>query len=126
MIVYQNKKRGFLDDAFTKDIEDVILTAFKSRTGHTVARSEIRSWKESLMSVAKVLNDDDIPSDCGVAIEYGIPQTSKRIDFILSGANDAQVEQLVIIELKQWESARKTDRDGVVCTRFAHGEKEAS
>jgi DUF2075 family protein len=126
VIVYQNTKSSFLDDAFTKDIEDVILTAFKSRTGRTVARSEIRSWKESLMFVAKVLNDDDIPSDCGVAIEYGIPQTSKRIDFILSGANDAQVEQLVIIELKQWESARKTDRDGVVCTRFAHGEKEAS
>ena len=126
MIVYQNSKNGFLDDAFTKDIEDVILAAFKSRTGRTVARSEIRSWKESLISVAKALNDDDIPSDCGVAIEYGIPQTSKRIDFILTGANDAQVEQLVIIELKQWESARKTDRDGIVCTRFAHGEKEAS
>ncbi len=126
MIVYQNSKNGFLDDAFTKDIEDVILAAFKSRTGRTVARSEIRSWKESLISVAKALNDDDIPSDCGVAIEYGIPQTSKRIDFILSGANDAQVEQLVIIELKQWESARKTERDGVVCTRFAHGEKETS
>jgi len=82
--------------------------------GRTVARSEIRSWKESLICVAKALNDEDIPNDCGVAIEYGIPQTSKRIDFILSGANSAQVEQLVIIELKQWETARKTDRDGLV------------
>jgi hypothetical protein len=126
VIVYQNNKRGFLDDAFTKDIEDVILDAFKSRMGRTVARSEIRSWKESLICVAKALNDEDIPNDCGVAIEYGIPQTSKRIDFILSGANGAQVEQLVIIELKQWESARKTDRDGLVSTRFSHGEKEAS
>ncbi len=126
MIVYQNSKSGFLNDAFTKDIEDVILDAFKSRTGRTVARSEIRSWKGSLISVATALNDDDIPSDCGVAIEYGIPQSSKRIDFILSGANDAQIEQLVIIELKQWESARKSDRDGVVCTRFEHGEKAVS
>ena len=126
MIVYQNNKSGFLKDAFTKDIEDVILGAFKSRTGRSVARSEVRSWKESLMAVAKVLNDEVIPGDCGVAIEYGIPQTSKRIDFILSGANAAQVEQLVIIELKQWESARKTDRDGIVNTRFAHGEKETS
>ena len=126
MIVYQNHKSGFLNDAFTKDIEDVILAAFKSRTGRTVARSEIRSWKESLMSVAKVLNDDSIPSDCGVAIEYVIPQTSKRIDFILSGANDAHVEQLVIIELKQWENARRTNRDGVVSTRFAHGEQETN
>jgi uncharacterized protein len=126
VIVYQNNKRGFLNDAFTKDIEDVILDAFKSRMGRTVARSEIRSWKESLICVAKALNDEDIPNDCGVAIEYGIPQTSKRIDFILSGANNAQVEQLVIIELKQWESARKTDRDGLVSTRFSHGEKEVS
>jgi len=126
VIVYQNNKTGFLKDAFTKDIEDVILSAFRSRTGRSVARSEVRSWKESLMAVAKVLNDEAIPDDCGVAIEYGIPQTSKRIDFILSGADAAQVEQLVIIELKQWDTARKTDRDGVVSTRFAHGEKETS
>ena len=126
MIVYQNSKGSFLKDAFTKDIEDVILAAFKSRTGRSVARSEVRSWKESLLAVAKVLNDDEIPNDCGVAIEYGIPQTSKRIDFILSGASDAQTDQLVIIELKQWESARKTDRDGIVSTRYAHGEKETS
>lgn len=126
MIVYQNNKSSFLKDAFTRDIEDVILIAFKSRTGRSVARSEVRSWKESLMAVAKVLNDEAIPGDCGVAIEYGIPQTSKRIDFILSGANAAQVEQLLIIELKQWETARKTDRDGVVSTRYAHGEKETS
>jgi uncharacterized protein len=78
------------------------------------------------LAVAKVLNDDGIPADCGVAIEYGIPQTSKRIDFILSGANTEQVEQLIIVELKQWESARKTDRDGIVSTRFAYGEAEVS
>jgi hypothetical protein len=78
------------------------------------------------LAVAKVLNDDEIPNDCGVAIEYGIPQTSKRIDFLLSGASDSQADQLVIIELKQWESSRKTDRDGIVRTRYAHGEKETS
>lgn len=126
MIVYQNTKGSFLEDTFTKDIEDVILAAFKTRTGRSVARSEIRSWKESLLAVAKVLNDDQIPNDCGVAIEYGIPQTSKRIDFILSGADASKTEQLVIIELKQWETARKTDRDGIVSTRYAHGEKETS
>jgi uncharacterized protein len=126
VIVYQNNKSSFLNDAFTRDIEDVILIAFRSRTGRSVSRSEVRSWKESLMAVAKVLNDEAIPGDCGVAIEYGIPQTSKRIDFILSGANAAQVEQLVIIELKQWGTACKTDRDGVVSTRYAHGQKETS
>lgn len=100
-IVYQNNKSGFLSDAFTKDIEDVVLTAFKSRTGRVVARSKVRSWKESLLAVAKVLNDETIPGDCGVAMEFGIPQTSKRIDFILSGTGTQDDEQLIIIELKQ-------------------------
>ena len=126
MIVYKNDKRGFLEDAFTKDIEDVILQAFRARTGKTVAISEVLSWKESLVALAKVLNDEAIPGDCGVAIEYGIPQTAKRIDFILSGQDGQRAERLIIIELKQWQTARKTDRDAIVATRFSHGEREVS
>jgi tRNA(Met) C34 N-acetyltransferase TmcA len=76
--------------------------------------------------VAKVLHDEAIPGDCGVAIEYGIPQTSKRIDIIITGESGENVEQLIIIELKQWERARKTDRDGIVSTRFARGQAEVS
>lgn len=76
--------------------------------------------------MAKVLHDDAIPEDCGIAIEYGIPQTSKRIDVILTGESVERVGQLVIIELKQWQRARKTDRDGIVSTRFAQGEAEVS
>ena len=33
----------------------------------------------------KILVDTEIPDDCGVAIEFTIPTTSKRIDFILTG-----------------------------------------
>ena len=126
MIVYQNSKTGFLHDAFSTDIEDLVLRDFRARTGRTVARAEVRSWKESLLAVAKVLHDDDIPGDCGVAIEYGIPQTSKRVDVIITGESAEHIEQLVIIELKQWERARKTDRDGIVSTRFARGEADVS
>jgi DUF2075 family protein len=126
VIVYQNNKTGFLHDAFTRDIEDVILDAFRTRMGHSVARSEVRSWKESLLAVGKVLNDDAIPDDCGVAIEYGIPLTSKRIDFILAGIGPDDSDRLIIIELKQWESAEKTEQDGIVRTRFAKGPAEVS
>ena len=126
MIVYQNNKTGFLHDVFSRDIEDLVLGDFRARTGRAVARSEVRSWKESLVAVAKVLHDEAIPGDCGIAIEYGIPQTSKRIDIIITGESCERVEQLIIIELKQWEKARKTDRDGIVSTRFARGEAEVS
>lgn len=126
MIVYQESKAGFLRDAFTRDIEEVILAAFRQRTGRSVARSEVRSWKESLIAVAKVVNDPAVPDDTGVGIEYGIPQTSKRIDFILSGKGSDEQDQVVIVELKQWAAATKTDRDGIVRTRFAGGEADTS
>lgn len=126
MIVYQKKKADFLDDAFKRDIEDVILAEFTLRTGKRVASAEIRSWKESLLSVAKVLNDDDIPGDSGVAIEYNIPQTGKRIDFMLSGRNNENQDHLIIIELKQWSTVRKTDLDGIVSVRFSRGAAQVS
>jgi DUF2075 family protein/SOS-response transcriptional repressor LexA len=126
LIVYQRKKHEFLDDAFKQDIEAVILEAMAKRLGRRVGDAEVRSWRESLTSMAKVLNDDAIPAEAGVAIEYAIPQTSKRIDFILSGRDESGRDRLVIVELKQWESARRTERDGIVVTRFQHGEREVS
>ncbi len=126
MIVYQATKHGFLQDAFTRDIEDVILSQFRTRTGRTVAKMEILAWKNSLLAAAKVINDPAVPDDCGVGIEYGIPQTAKRIDLVLSGFHAGGGKQLVIVELKQWTQAKKTEKDGVVSTRFARGEAEVS
>ena len=75
MIVYQATKGEFLDDSFKRDIEVVITESFARRTGGSVSPNEMRAWKESLHQMAKVLNDQDIPHDSGVAIEYKIPQT---------------------------------------------------
>jgi DUF2075 family protein len=104
----------------------VILDAYRERWGRGVSRQEIRSWKESLLAIAKVLNHDSIPNDCGVAVEYGIPQTSKRIDVLLSGRDESGRDNLLIVELKQWETARITAMDAVVRTRFAHGEADTN
>jgi uncharacterized protein len=77
--------------------------------------------------MAKVLNDDAIPDECGVAVEYGIPQTSKRIDVLLSGRDDAGRHNLLIVELKQWEHAKEDDRwTASSVTRFAGGEADTS
>ena len=126
MIVYQSTKAEFLDNTFSRDIEKVILDAYRRRVGRGVSQSEVRSWKESLLAMAKVLNHDSIPSDCGVAIEYWIPQTSKRIDLLLTGNDGDDRDNLLIVELKQWEAAAKTNKDGIVRTRFAGGEADTS
>lgn len=126
MIVYQENKADFLRDAFSRDIEEVVLEAYRRRTGRSVSRGEVRSWKESLLALAKVINDDAIPIDCGVAIEYGIPQTAKRIDVLLSGLGSDGRDELLIIELKQWAQAERTRKDGVIRTRFEHGMADVS
>ncbi len=84
MIVYQATKTQFMHDAFKRDIDEVILESYVKRTGKRVGRAEIASWRESLLCMAKVLDDVDIPGDAGIAVEYGIPQTAKRVDYILA------------------------------------------
>ena len=89
MIIYQAQKSEFLHDVHHRDIEEVILEAFRARTGHKVSPEEIKAWANSLTFMGKVMVDDDIPADCGVAIEYTIPQTAKRVDFLITGKNAA-------------------------------------
>jgi DUF2075 family protein len=114
LIIYQGTKSGFLHDHDNHDIEDVIATAYLARTGKYVPHAEIRSWKESLGQMAKVLRDEDMPDDMGVGIEYGIPQTAKRVDFILSGRDADDQPRLIVVELKQWSSSKLSDKDGIV------------
>lgn len=114
MIIYQGTKSGFLHDTDNRDIEDVVSRAYLATTGKYVPDAEIRSWRESLGQMAKVLRDDAMPDNMGVGIEYGIPQTSKRIDFILSGRDPDNRPHLVVVELKQWSSSKLTDKDGIV------------
>ena len=53
-----------------------------------------------------VLNTPTIPDDSGIAIEYRLPYTSKRVDFIISGKNTDNSEHAMIVELKQWQEAK--------------------
>ena len=126
MIVYSASKSQFLDDVMSNDIGSIILETYKRVTGKSTGNSEITSWTNSLSFMERVLADETIPNDSGVAIEYHIPQSSKRIDFILSGLDHDMKESVILIELKQWQTAEITDKDAIVITRFKHGEKETA
>ena len=126
MIVYLAKKTEFIEDVFSNQIEDKILAAFKNRLRTSVGASEIQSWKNSMGYMHHILVDDAIPNDAGVAIEFNIPQTSKRIDFILTGTDGAHQKTAVIIELKQWTKAKATNKDAVVETFLGGCERETA
>jgi uncharacterized protein len=117
VIVYQASKSEFLHHALREDIEEIVSGQFRSVMGHGVARAEVQAWKHSLLEMAKVLQDEEIPPDAGVAIEYQLPQSSKRIDFVITGEDAAARTKVVIVELKQWSESRRSEKDAIVWAR---------
>ena len=121
MIVYSGLKSDFLsaveEDSIATEIEENIYSKMHRRT----AQNEFRSWENSLEYMYKVLNDNAIPSDAGIAIEYNIPQTSKRVDFIISGYGEKQDSNVVIIELKQWDKVESVDGQDAIVETYTGG-----
>lgn len=116
MIVYKASKREFMSDVMQNQIADKILSSFVREVGHSTGKREIESWRNSMMYMNNIVNDPGIPEDVGIAIEYKIPQSAKRIDFIMTGINSDQKNVAVLVELKQWSEAEITDMDGLVRT----------
>src|ERR1700730_6243084 len=121
MIVYNSTKEGFLDDIFTNDIDNIIHKAFQKKIKRSVTPNEISSWKDSMKYMESILFDSEIPADCGVSIEFQIPQTNNRIDFILTGQNHENKDHAIIIELKRWSTAELTNKDAIVKTVLNRG-----
>lgn len=124
MIVYSSTKAQFQTDVMTNDIGNIVYDAYKNATGRMTKKSEVDSWINSLPFMERVLADDEIPDDAGVAIEYHIPQSAKRIDFILTGVDEQARESVILVELKQWQRAMLTSKDAIVSTHFQHGPEE--
>jgi uncharacterized protein len=124
MIVYSATKQQFQNDVMSNDIAGIIQRKYKEITGRSTGLSEIESWRNSLQYMDRVLGDGEIPDDAGVAIEYHLPRSSKRIDFILTGQDEARVDSAILIELKQWQTAELTNMDGIIRTRFRSGVTE--
>jgi DUF2075 family protein/DNA-binding XRE family transcriptional regulator len=78
--------------------------------------SQMAALRNSLPYMRMVMESSEIPNDVGIAIEYKIPATSKRIDFIITGKDKNKKPSLILVELKQWDKAEVTDMDGIVKT----------
>lgn len=118
MIIYQADKSLFIQQAMhDRDIEDVIARQLRSATGRAVGASEVGSWENSLREMALVLQDEEIPGNVGVAIEYVLPLSAKRIDFMITGEDGMGRSKIVIVELKQWSESRRSDKDAIVWAR---------
>ena len=117
MIIYKASKREFIEHVDNDSISIVIEKAYREKIGK-VSSVEKRAWKNSMLYMYKALNVSEIPNDATIAIEYRIPATSMRIDFIISGVDKEDKQHVVIIELKQWESIEKVEDENAIVKTF--------
>ena len=129
MLIYESTKSGFLDDTLTDQLVPEIKRGYESKGLGIGSESEIRSWENSFQYMFKVLSGSDLPDDAGVAIEFKIPLTSRRIDFLISGYDKDGNANVAIVELKQWDGKSTetvVDKDGIVKTFLGGGIRETT
>lgn len=108
MIIYSSDVRGFRKDTFNGVLIEK-LDRLVTKSYQRSSQREVSSWKNSLSYMERVIAYANLPNNAGIAIEYMIPSTSKRIDFIVSGYDSEDRANVVIVELKQWEAANCVD-----------------
>ena len=99
MLVYKSIKRDFIRDVNDENIAKMIDAEVYRHLHFHTGKSEYRSWANSMVFMARAVTSSTIPDDAGIAIEYSIPQTSKRVDFIISGYDTDGSAHADVIEL---------------------------
>ena len=117
MIVYSANKGLFVQDVRTNVIATKILDLIREKGLNAGQDREFAAWHNSMKFMRDIVDDPEIDDDVQIAIEYNIPQTSKRVDFIIIGANEKGKDNIVIVELKQWSRAEVVDDDMHFCVR---------
>ena len=110
-----------MSDTENDVLETKLYDAIKNKMNRSTGLSELNSWRNSLKEMYITLNDSNIPSDVGVAIEYNIPQTSKRVDFLISGYGKDNKGNVIIVELKQWEKLQAIEGQEAIVETFTGG-----
>ena len=108
MIIYNKSLKDFRTDVTFNMMQSILLNTLREKGLSGGSASEINSRNNSLHFMKDVLDDSYFDNECQVAIEYNIPQTSKRVDFMIMGNNNTE-DHVVIIELKQWARVNKVD-----------------
>lgn len=109
MIIYNDSLGMFKENVFLNKMPGILLDNLRKKGLSGGSPSEVNSWNNSLRFMKDALDAPYFSPDCQVLIEYNIPQTSKRVDFMILG-NNGKKDNVVIVELKQWAKVSKVDQ----------------
>jgi len=124
VIIFSCLKKEFINYVDKDIISNKVYSAYKEKFNKKTKLNQIKAWANSLPFMAYIIAD--LPDNTGITIEYGIPLTSKRVDFIISGYSEDNKPTIILIELKQWEYAKEVKNlDGVIKTLIGNKEKNS-
>ena len=109
MIIYDSSVKDFIKNSKSPlQLAAIIRKNLLEKFGIKVAENEQRSWTRSLPKIADLLiqskNDHR-----KVLIEFNIPCSKKRVDFIILGKNKNNKPSAWIVELKQWSQVTEVE-----------------
>lgn len=105
-----------------RSLMPTLTEQFRHQIGHRPSPGEIHSWERSLEVLITDLAEAGL-GEIEALLEYQLPLTSKRVDVVLCGQNPQSGNpQYVLVELKQWSSARLLEESDTVCVIDGYGE----
>jgi hypothetical protein len=113
--LYAGMSTAFIDDTVRNQIARKLSDAFFTYYGYKPGPAEVAAWGNSLRAMAQVVQHAEL-ADHGVSVEYELPSSSRRLDFMICGRDASLRDQAVIVELKQWSQCDPADADGLVTT----------
>ena len=123
MRLYSGSTTQFVEDTYRNQIAEKLRLSFFEQFRFNPSDSEVRSWQNSMRAVSQVIEHNDL-NDNGIILEYQLPLTSKRLDALLTGVNDDDIENAVIIELKQWGKCSSSTSPNEVVTFVGGNQRE--
>jgi hypothetical protein len=113
--LYAGMSGAFVVDTVRNQIARKLSDAFFHYYGYQAGRAEVASWGNSLRAMAQVVQYAGL-EDHGVILEFELPSSSRRLDFLICGRDESNRDEAVIVELKQWSQCEAAEADGLVTT----------
>jgi hypothetical protein len=113
--LYSGTSHEFFLDATRSAIAGKLEAAFFEANRYRPKKEEIASWQHSLLYMAMCLKEADL-LEHGIALEYQLPLSARRLDFMVTGRDSKGDGSAAIVELKQWGEATESDAEDCVTT----------
>lgn len=123
MRLYSGSSREFFLDVVQDRVAQKMSDTFFEYFRYKPAVQEIQSWRNSLRAMSQVCQFAEL-DDHGVILEYQLPLTSKRLDFMICGHDKDNNKNAVVVELKQWDKCQATEGPNEVASWVAGRERE--